>query len=351
MVALLLFVLGYTLEDKTAEATPKDSLGQHGAEPADPHVFDQAPPSGEIPPDSSAIPSDARSSPTETAATAGPLDTAQVPGPTGDYFPDYPNSPPGLVNDRKAQEAAARQQRLDAANNAETTMLQPASSNGTGEGRASGPSTGVGHYLASGKTPALSPFEVKAGTIIPSVMISGVVSELPGQLIAQVGENVYDTVTGRHLLIPQGARLVGIYDNGISMGQRRVLIAWTRVIFPDGANLDLGNMPGMDQAGYSGFSDRVNSHTARVFGQAILLSLITAGAQLSQPLPRRNDNAASFSYPQIVASSVGLQLSQLGMETIRRGMNIAPTLEIRPGYRFNIMVTKDIILEPISTLR
>jgi type IV secretion system protein TrbI len=199
------------------------------------------------------------------------------------------------------------------------------------------------HPLPNTREAPLSPYEIKAGTVIAGVMIGGIDSDLPGQIIGQVRENVYDTATGRHLLIPQGARLVGLYDNGVSMGQERVLIAWNRIIYPDGSSLDLGLMPGADQGGYAGFTDQVNNHYIKVFGNALLLSLFSAGIQLSQPQRGGGDG---YDSQQIIAGALGQQLGQLGSEFARRGLNIAPTLEIRPGYLFNIMVTRDMILTP-----
>jgi type IV secretion system protein VirB10 len=198
-------------------------------------------------------------------------------------------------------------------------------------------------YLSDTRTPPISPYELKAGSVIPAVMISGINSDLPGQIIAQVRENVYDSATGQYLLLPQGSRLVGTYDNGITMGQSRVLAAWTRVIYPDGSSLDLGLMPGQDAGGYAGFNDKTNNHYARIFGSALMLSMFSAGIQLSQP---QNNNGDNYSSSQIIAASLGQQLGDLGMEVTRRNLDIAPTLEIRPGYLFNVMITKDIILKP-----
>jgi len=127
-----------------------------------------------------------------------------------------------------------------------------------------------------------SAFELRAGFIIPATMISGINSDLPGQLMAQVSQNVFDTATGRHLLVPQGTRLVGSYSSDVIYGQSRILIAWQRLVFPDGRALDLGSMPGADNAGYSGFNDKVNNHYLRLFGNALLMSGITAGVSLSQ---------------------------------------------------------------------
>lgn len=198
-------------------------------------------------------------------------------------------------------------------------------------------------YLQNTRKLPISPYEIKAGAVIVATMIGGINSDLPGTIIGQVSQNVYDTATGQYLLIPTGSKLVGIYDNGVSMGQKRVLIAWNRVIYPDGSSLDLGMMPGVDQGGYAGFQDQVNNHYVQVFGDALLLSLFSAGIQLSQP---QSDNDDDYSSSQIVAASIGQQMGELGMTMAQHGLNIAPTIEIRPGYPFNVMVTKDIILKP-----
>ncbi len=198
--------------------------------------------------------------------------------------------------------------------------------------------------LQSRREAPRSRYEVKAGTVIPAVMIGGVNSDLPGVLLAQVSQNVYDTATGRFILIPQGSKLVGVYDANITTGQERVLVAWNRIIYPDASSIDLGRMPGADEGGYAGFNDQVDTHFWRVWGNAILMSAFSAGVQLSQ------GNAAatngSLNTTQTIGAAMGQQLGQLGMEMARRNMQIQPTLEIRPGYRFAVMVTKDMILRP-----
>jgi type IV secretory pathway VirB10-like protein len=205
------------------------------------------------------------------------------------------------------------------------------------------------NYLSHTRVPAISPYEIKAGTVIPSVMISGINSELPGQLVAQVVQNVYDSAKGHYLLIPQGAKLVGTYDHQISSGQKRVLVAWNRVIYPDASSLDLGAMAGLDQSGYAGFKDKTNNHVWPTFRNALLLSAITAGVQLSQPQARQGDSV--YSSQQMIAGSLGMQLNQLGLSSYQGRANMAPTLTIRPGYRFNVMVSKDIVLPPWSANR
>ncbi|MBN8477368.1 MAG: conjugal transfer protein TrbI [Burkholderiales bacterium] len=201
-------------------------------------------------------------------------------------------------------------------------------------------------YLAATRAAPLAPLEIKTGTVIPGVMIGGINSDLPGQIIAQVRENVYDTRTGRALLIPQGARLIGTYDSQITRGQSRVLVAWTRIVFPDASSLELGSMPGADVGGYAGLRDKVNNHYFRVFGDAMLLSLFAAGIQLSQP--NSSSTTGAYDSQQVMAAALGQQLGQAGMQLVQKNTNIQPTLEVRPGLRFNVMVTRDIILPPWS---
>ena len=207
-----------------------------------------------------------------------------------------------------------------------------------------GPQSASQNRLAAKREEPSSPFELKAGAIIPATMIGGVSSDLPGQILGQVSENVYDTATGRFILIPQGAKLVGTYDNSVTTGQERVLIAWTRIIYPDASSLDLGKMPGADEGGFAGFHDQVDDHFLKVFGNAILLSVVSAGVQLSQG--NANNQTSGLTTQQTIAAALGQQLGQLGQETARRNMQVQPTLEIRPGYRFVVMVTKDIVLRP-----
>ena len=198
-------------------------------------------------------------------------------------------------------------------------------------------------YLHHGRTAPVSPYEVKAGTVIPALMIGGVNSDTPGQLIAQVSENVYDTATGRYLLIPQGSKLVGTYDNQVTFGQSRVLVGWQRIIFPDASSLDLGRMSGADISGYAGFKDKVNNHLFKVFSEAFMLSIFSAGIQLGQP---QATNGQNYNSTQIVSAAIAQQMGELGMEIVRRNLDVAPTLEIRPGYAFNVMVSKDMVIAP-----
>lgn len=184
-----------------------------------------------------------------------------------------------------------------------------------------------------------SPYELRAGFIVPATLISGINSDLPGQIMAQVSQNVYDTATGRHLLIPQGSRLVGSYSSDVAYGQSRVLVAWQRIVYPDGKAMDIGSMPGADSAGYAGFQDKVNNHYFRLFASAFLMSGVTAGVSLSQDNSGGSDDRQRAS--DAISEALGQQLGQVTAQLIAKNMNIAPTIEIRPGYRFNVIVTKD----------
>jgi type IV secretion system protein TrbI len=205
--------------------------------------------------------------------------------------------------------------------------------------------TGDSDYLQASRRDPISPYEVKAGTVIPAVMIGGINSDVPGMIVGQVAENVYDTATGRYLLIPQGAKLIGAYDNSVSQGQTRVVVIWNRIIYPDASSIDLGSMPGADEGGYAGFNDQVNTHLWAKLGNALLISIAAAGVQLSQP---QAVNGQNYNSQQIAAGALGQQFGELGQEYARAGLAIPNTLEIRPGYRFVVMVNKDMVLRPWS---
>ena len=166
---------------------------------------------------------------------------------------------------------------------------------------------------------------------------------MPGSVNAQVTENVYDTVTGNYLLIPQGTKLVGEYNSNVTFGQNRVQVVWNRIIFPDGASLNLEKMQGVDIAGNSGFQDKVNNHYLRIYGNAVLLSLMGAGYDIL------NQKAEQSTDPrETVAASVGQKLADVSGQTLQKNMDVQPTLIIDPGYKFKIIVMKDIVLEEIK---
>jgi len=197
-------------------------------------------------------------------------------------------------------------------------------------------------YLQEGLKNPFSPYEVKAGTVIPAILITGINSDLPGQITAQVRQNVYDTIAGKYVLIPQGAKLTGLYDSQIAYGQSRVLIVWKRIIYPNGQSIDLDGMPGADMSGYAGFNDQVNNHYMKIFGSVILMSAISAGAQLSQP-KNDNNNNNNPTINQTLAASLGTNIMNSANMVLQKNLGIQPTLVIRPGYLMNVSVTKDIV--------
>lgn len=199
-------------------------------------------------------------------------------------------------------------------------------------------------WRLAGKRDAGERYAIKTGSIIPATMISGINSDLQGNVVAQVSQNVYDTATGLNVVIPQGSKLFGSYNSDLVVGQERVLLRWDRVIFPDSSTLDLAGMPGADQMGYSGFKDRVNNHYWKVFGSAFMLSLISAGAQSAMPDSNRS-TTGDRSVEEELQLSMAQQFGETGREVVRKNLQIKPTLEIRPGYRFVVMINKDILFD------
>lgn len=197
-------------------------------------------------------------------------------------------------------------------------------------------------YLPNPVVPQMSPYELKRGSVIPATLITGINSDLPGRITAQVSQNVYDSATGRHLLIPQGSKLFGRYDSKVTFGQNRVLVIWTDVILPNGSTLQIGGMAGTDAAGYGGFSDKVDNHYLRTFGSAILVALIGAGTEMMLPQDRNAFGTAN-SAEDAARRSFAETFGQISEQTVSRNLNVQPTLEIRPGYRFNVLVDQDIV--------
>lgn len=185
-----------------------------------------------------------------------------------------------------------------------------------------------------------SPYQVMAGSIIPASLITGVNSDLPGTVIAQVSQNVFDTVSGRYLLIPQGTRLVGRYDSGVTFGQDRALLVWDRIIFPDGRSLLIGGLPGADATGQSGLRDRVDHHWDRIAGAAALATLLGIGTELAT-----DDDAGEIG--RAVRDAFQDTGARAGERMIDRQLSIQPTIRIRPGARVQVIVTRDLILEPL----
>lgn len=185
----------------------------------------------------------------------------------------------------------------------------------------------------------ISPYQMMAGTIIPASLITGLNSDLPGTIIAQVTQPVFDTVAGEHLLIPQGARLIGRYDSRVAFGQDRALIVWDRVLFPNGASLQIDALPGADQSGYAGLSDKIDNHWGRVVIAAGLASLLGIGTELAI-----DDDGLT----RAIRDSFQDTANQAGQRIVDRNLNIQPTLKVRPGWPLRVIVTRDLILRPYA---
>lgn len=199
-------------------------------------------------------------------------------------------------------------------------------------------------YLKSNMSYPVSPYQIMAGAIIPASFITGVNSDLPGQIIGQVRENVYDTVTGRYLLVPQSTRIIGEYSSGITFGQDRILIVWTRLIFPNGMSINLEGMPGVDLSGYAGSADKVNHHFMKIATGAVLSSLMGAGVKVAAG----NQEAGSANFQQLAAGGAAQTMGQAGDKILGKMIDQQSTITIRPGMKFNVFVNKDIILKPFT---
>ena len=193
-------------------------------------------------------------------------------------------------------------------------------------------------YNSHGLVSPRSPYQVMAGNIIPASLVTGLDSDLPGQVIGQVTENVFDTVTGQHLLIPQGSRLMGRYDSVIAFGQSRALVVWTRLILPNGDSIQLDNLPGSDSQGFAGLKDKVDRHTWQFIKGAALSSLLSIGSELA------SDNGDRLTR---ALQNAGQDTANIaGQRIIDRNLNVQPTLKVRQGWRFNVIVSRDLILKP-----
>jgi type IV secretion system protein TrbI len=175
--------------------------------------------------------------------------------------------------------------------------------------------------------------------VIPAALITGIRSDLPGQVTAQVTEHVYDSPTGKYLLIPQGSKLIGIYDSHISFGQDRVLLVWTRLIMPNGRSIMLERQPGADTQGFAGLEDEIDHHWGRLFTAAALSTLLGVGAELGAA---NNDSAILAALRRGSTDS----LNQTGQQVVRRNLNIQPTITIRPGFPVRVIINRDLVLSP-----
>ena len=216
---------------------------------------------------------------------------------------------------RSAALPAARQRKLDFARSAE------------------------GDINPHGLRASPSPWTLSAGTVIPASLITGLNSDLPGMVLAQVTENVRDSATGRAILIPQGARLIGDYDSVVAFGQRRALLVWKRLVLPDGSSVQLESMPATDSAGYAGVADRVDFHTWQLLKGIGLSTLLGIGTELS--LGSRESDLV-----RAIRESAQQNAARAGDQMTSRNLDIQPTITVRPGWPLRVIVHKDLVLRP-----
>ncbi|WP_276956897.1 TrbI/VirB10 family protein [Jonquetella anthropi] len=191
----------------------------------------------------------------------------------------------------------------------------------------------------------VTPYELKAGSVIPCVLISGLNSDLPGNIVAQVSEDVYDTATGRILLIPRGSRVVGAYDSQISYGQSRVLVVWQRLLYPNGVSVKIDNMGATDQSGYTGLKGGVNRHWNSVITSALMVSLLGAGVDIIAP-KTKDDNRDETDPKSKVLENAAASVADAMSQIIKREVDRQPTIKVKPGYRCTIFVKQDMTLIP-----
>ena len=201
---------------------------------------------------------------------------------------------------------------------------------------------GSGFYLNSFQQSQISPYEIKVGSIIPAVLVTSINSDLPGGIIAQIRENVYDSTTGKHLLLPQGSKIYGIYDSNISYAQNRILIVWQRIVLPNGESIALENMPGVDLSGSAGLRDKTNYHSLQLLRGVVLSAVFGAGTAIVT-YEKDGDN----NYMNEAGRGAGENIDTIGQKMADKDLNRQPTIEIRQGNKFNILVHKDMILKPL----
>jgi type IV secretion system protein VirB10 len=279
-------------------------------------------------------------------------------------------APTAVAGDPDGKAAEARRQRIAAAKQAARTspvivqLAEPAQAESTSpprpastgaraaEGRA-GPKFAAGEphkgdfeRLRSGGdlnphqlAPPPSRWTLSAGTVIPASLITGLDSDLPGMVIAQVTQNVRDSATGRTVLVPQGARLIGTYDSSVAFGQRRALLLWTRILLPDGSSIRLDDMPATDMSGYAGLEDRVDSHTWALVKGAAISTLLGVGTQLSI-------GSSGSDLVRAVRQSAQQNAADAGDRITLRNLDVKPTIRVRPGWPVQAIVNKDLVLQP-----
>lgn len=248
------------------------------------------------------------------------------------------SQPLGQTADIASGQAALQSAAANETTNQNAVPANSAQASQTGKRAFLNDTAGARAVSLEAVTAPASPYIVQAGTVIPAALITGIRSDLPGQITAQVTQNVYDSPTGRILLIPQGARLIGTYDSDVSFGQSRVLLAWDRLILPRGRSILLERQPGSDASGFVGVKDGVNFHIGGLFKAALISTILGIGAELG--------SASDTNLTRAIRRGTQDSVNEAGQQVVKQQLNVQPTLTIRPGFPMRVIVTRDIILTP-----
>lgn len=278
-----------------------------------------------------------------------PAETLAEPAMT-DPSPASPEQPDTEEQRRRQQQESARGSKLFAAaegarpsagpGRADEPSAQPITSSGAPSPSGLPPSTRDAGTVNSGRVePPPGDHVILAGSTIAGALVTGVSSDLPGQVIAQVTEDVFDSVTGRTRLIPQGARLLGTYDARVRFGQDRAMIVWNRLLYPDGRSVRLDDMNATDGSGAAGLTDRVDNHWGRMIKAGLIATLLGVGTELGS-------SSGGDAIADAIRDSGGDTVGRAGDRLVEREMEVRPTISIRPGARVRVLVSRDLVLEP-----
>ncbi len=270
----------------------------------------------------------------EAARTASPFFAGATVGPP-------PSAPAAQAAPTPVGFAQASGPPLPAAAATSAADVQP--TNGQGAKQQFVANAKLDDYLAKPLIGPISPWEVKAGTVIPAALLTAINSDLPGEIIAQVTEPVYDHITGRTVLIPQGSRLIGQYDSQIASGQARALVAWNRIVMPNGRSINIGAMEGSDLTGASGLHDQVDGHFWQIARGTLLSTVFSVGAASAQDASARSSGSLVLNS---ASSGVSNEATQVGQQITSRDLNRQPTIKVRAGWPLRVLVNKDMILAP-----
>lgn len=290
----------------------------------------------------------------------GSADAVAAPSVTSATTTSQATDGSGALQQRRQRQDSARSSKLFASD----SRALPAAEGSGGPATLTGPATTASGSTAAGDAqdrkaafvasggatptvnsgrlaPPTGRYTLQAGSTIAAALVTGLSSDLPGEVIAQVTENVFDSVTGQTKLIPQGSRLIGSYDAHVTFGQSRALVVWTRLILPDGRSMDLDRMTGTDGAGQSGFADRVDHHTGKLLEAGLLSTLFGLGSNLATS-GSGNNNDIAFA----IRDSAGQSVERTGDKLVEHQLDVQPTITIRPGARVRVLVSRDLLLQP-----